>query len=54
MRVHGFNSAMIADLVRSGLATVERETIQAGAGPIEVVRVWITAAGREAIRADGA
>jgi hypothetical protein len=49
VRAHGFNSDMITDLVRSGLATAERETTKAGAMPAEVVRVRITAAGRQAL-----
>jgi hypothetical protein len=37
------------DLIRAGLATAERETMNAGAGPVEAVRLRITAAGRKAI-----
>ena len=51
VRVHGFNSDMIAGLVRAGLATTKLETMKAGAKPIEVVRVSITVAGRAAISA---
>jgi hypothetical protein len=40
---------MIAGLVRTGLATAERETIKARGKTIEVVRVRITEAGRKAI-----
>lgn len=49
VRAHGFDSDMVADLVRGGLATAERETMKAGAKPIEVVRLHITPAGRKAI-----
>jgi hypothetical protein len=49
VRGHGFDSDMIAGLVRAGLATAERETMKAGAKPVEVVRLRITAAGRTAI-----
>ena len=49
MRAYGFTSDMISDLVRAGLATAERETVNAGAGPAEAVRLRITAAGRNAI-----
>ena len=49
VRAHGFNSDMITDLVRAGLATAERETTTAGAMPAEVVRVRITAAGQQAL-----
>jgi hypothetical protein len=40
---------MIADLARAGLATAEREAMKAGAKAVEVVRLRITAAGRNAI-----
>jgi hypothetical protein len=46
---HGFESDMIADLVRTGLATVDQEIVKAGGKTIEVVRVRITAAGRKMI-----
>lgn len=49
VRAHGFNSDMIADLVRAGLATTEREIIKTGAMPADVVRIRITDAGRQAI-----
>jgi len=40
---------MVGALVRAGLATAERETMKAGAKPVEVVRLQITGAGRKAI-----
>ncbi len=46
---HGFDSDMIAGLVRRGLATAQRESMKAGGKTIEVVRVRITAAGRRAV-----
>jgi hypothetical protein len=49
LRVHGFDSDMIAGLVPTGLATAERETLKAGVKAVEVVRLRITAAGRKAI-----
>jgi len=49
VRAHGFDSDMVAGLVRVGLAIAERETMKAGAKPVEVVRLQITAAGRKAI-----
>jgi hypothetical protein len=49
VRAHGFNSEMITDLVRAGLATTERKTM-ASAGPGEVLLVRITDAGREALK----
>ncbi len=49
VRVHGFDSHMVAGIVRTGLATAERETMNAGGKPVEAVRLQITAAGRKAI-----
>ena len=49
VRVHGFDNDMIAGVVRAGLAIAERETMKAGAKPVEVVRLQITGAGRKAI-----
>jgi hypothetical protein len=49
VRAYGFTSDMITDLVRAGLATAERETMNAGAEPTEAVRLQITPAGRKAI-----
>jgi hypothetical protein len=49
VRVHGFDSDMICRIVRAGFATAQSETIKAGAKPVEVVRLQITAAGRNAI-----
>jgi hypothetical protein len=49
VRAHGFDSDIVGSLVRAGLATAEREIMKAGAKPVEVVRLQITAAGRKAI-----
>jgi hypothetical protein len=49
VRAYGFTGDMIADLIRDGLATAARETLNAGAGPTEAVRLQITTAGRDAI-----
>ena len=46
---HGFDGDMIAGLVRTGLATAERETTKAGGKTIENVRIRIADAGRKAI-----
>lgn len=46
---HGFDSDMIAGLVRAGLATARRETMRAGGKTTEVVRIRITDAGRQAL-----
>jgi capsid protein len=40
---------MVRGLARAGLATAEREFMNAGAKPVDVVRVRITDAGRRAI-----
>jgi hypothetical protein len=49
VRAYGFTGDMITDLVRAGLATAEREIMNAGAEPVVAVRLRITAAGRQAI-----
>jgi len=46
---HGFDIDMIADLVKDGLATADRETMRMGRRKIPVARVRITEAGRRAI-----
>ncbi len=48
MLAHGFDSDMIAGLVHSGLAMARRENMKAGSRAIEVVRIRITGAGRDA------
>jgi hypothetical protein len=49
VRVHGFDSDMVASILRAGLATAERETLNAGAKPVEAVRLRITPSGQNAI-----
>ncbi|HEX4594875.1 MAG TPA: hypothetical protein VH157_11400 [Bryobacteraceae bacterium] len=51
--VHGFDGDMIAGLVHSGLAMAQRENMKAGGRAIEVVRIRITGAGRNALAAEG-
>jgi hypothetical protein len=46
---HGFGGAMITGLVNCGLSIMTLEKIRAGGKMIEVVKVRITAAGREAL-----
>jgi hypothetical protein len=46
---HGFDSDMIAGLVRAKLATARREIVKAGGKTIEVVRIKITAVGRKMV-----
>jgi hypothetical protein len=40
---------MLDRLIRSGLATIQRETFKAGDGTIEIGRITITDAGRRAL-----
>jgi hypothetical protein len=47
--VYGFDSDLIAELVHAGLARSRREIVEAGGPPIEIVRITITDAGRQAI-----
>ncbi len=49
LSAHGFSAAMIARLVNRGLATMTREKVRAGGKIIEVGKVRITDAGREAL-----
>ena len=49
VHAHGFDTDMIAGLVRTGLATAERESVNGRGKTIEVVRIRITEAGRRAI-----
>ena len=49
---HGFDGNMIAGLVSSGLAMARRENMKAGGRTIEVVRIRITSAGRDALAAE--
>jgi hypothetical protein len=46
---HGFKVDMLADLVREGLATANRETMRVSGRKIAVARVRITDAGRRAL-----
>jgi hypothetical protein len=49
VRVHGFDSDMIAGLIRAGFATAEGNVVKTGEKAIEVVRIRIATAGRQAI-----
>ncbi len=53
MLAHGFTADMLAGLVLVGLATAEPETNKACGRTIEVVRIRITAAGRDALADEG-
>jgi hypothetical protein len=50
---HGFDGDMIAGLVRTGLATAQREGVMAGGESVEVVRIRITDTGRRALETGG-
>jgi hypothetical protein len=47
--VHSLKRQMLAGLVRAGLAAAEREVVNVGGRPVEVVRVRITDDGRKAL-----
>jgi hypothetical protein len=49
LSTYGFTRGMLAGLVRSALATAQRQTVKAGGKTIEVVRIRITDDGRRAI-----
>ena len=49
---HGFDSDLIAELVHAGHARSRREIVEAGGPPIEIVRITITDAGRQAIESE--
>jgi hypothetical protein len=46
---HGFSIQLLVEVVRAGLAIASSERVRAGNREIEVARVRITAAGREAL-----
>jgi hypothetical protein len=51
LMAHGFCVSMIAGLVKRGLATMTREKVLAGSRLVDVGKVRITAAGRDALTA---
>jgi hypothetical protein len=51
---YGFSHKMVAGLIRSGLATSQRQTVKVSGQPVEVTRVRITEAGTQALEADKA
>jgi hypothetical protein len=53
MIAHGFEMKMLAGLVHDGLVEAKvGESVKAGGKTIEVIRFWITAAGRNALSAE--
>jgi hypothetical protein len=49
LQAHGFTNQMLATLVRDGFAAATLQTVHLGKRPLEVVRMQITDAGRQAI-----
>src|SRR6516225_3208475 len=47
--VHGLKRQMLAGLVRAGLVATEREVVNVGGRPVDVVRIRITDDGRKAL-----
>jgi hypothetical protein len=52
LMAHGFCVSMTAGLVKRGLATLTHEKVRAGSRLIDVGKVRITAAGRDALAAE--
>ena len=52
LTAHGFSVAMITDLVNRGLATLTHEKVRAGGKLIDVGKVRITDAARDALAAE--
>ncbi len=53
LMAHGFCVSMIAGLANRGLATLMHEKVRAGSRLVDVGKVRITAAGRDALAAEG-
>ena len=53
LMAHGFCISMIVGLAKRGFATLTREKIRAGGRLVDVGKVRITAAGRDALAAEG-
>lgn len=51
---YGFSHKMLVGLIRSGLATAQRQAVRVSGETVEVTRVRITEAGRQALQADKA
>jgi hypothetical protein len=49
MRAHGFTVEQLVELLRAGLATAQSERVVAAGHTVEVARVRITEAGRQAL-----
>jgi hypothetical protein len=53
LTAHGFGVRLISGLVNQGLATLTHEKVRAGGKMVEVSKVRITDAGRDALAAEG-
>jgi hypothetical protein len=53
LMAHGFCISMIAGLIKRGFAALTREKLRAGSRLVDVGSVRITAAGRDALTAEG-
>jgi tRNA pseudouridine-54 N-methylase len=53
MLAHGFRVELLVDLCLAGLATAKPEHVRAGGRTMEVVRMKITEAGRQALIGKG-
>jgi hypothetical protein len=51
---YGFSRKMLAGLISAGLVTAQRQTVSVSGQPVEVTRVRITEAGRQALEEDKA
>jgi hypothetical protein len=49
MLAHGFSAGLLNDLLRAGLATAHVDRMMTGKRPMEVARLKITDAGRQAL-----
>jgi hypothetical protein len=49
MLEYGFTPTLLDGLVRGGLATAERRSMRSGRKPVQVTRLMITDAGRQAL-----
>lgn len=47
---HGYSRALLTAMARSGLVEIRREVVVVGTEPVEVGKVYITQAGRKAVR----
>jgi hypothetical protein len=51
---YGFSRKMLAGLISTGLVAAQRQTVRVSGQPVEITRVRITEAGRQALEEDKA